>query len=355
LGTPGNTYQEAEAGEIYVGTSQIAGGDELTVELTAEMPGTVTAYTLVSGAGAPNFTSPAPVKNFHDGDFLYIQSEGDVADQGETIIYKLRLTEKDDDLTINTLTIGGQSVTQFGAMGLASLVGDEAYGSYYYGASGGGSVSITTVPADLVVAATMNSATSKVYYDHTQNNLDYLVGGFTDDTGHLGNLGSGLHYIALRVENELGEQGWYKFTVGFGRTTATISGLTVGGATVSLGTPGSIAMGAMYVPEYTGALSTVTLTTAQAGDGSTAAVIGTPADGATVRYDWGAVLNFGFPSYLPSGNWNTDGTGLFNGGSFFYDFAVAAPGVNGALIFVEVTSENGLTSNVYAVSCTVAD
>jgi hypothetical protein len=67
-------------------------------------------------------------------------------------------------------------------------------------------------------------------------------------------------------------------------------------------------------------------------------------------------FGFGFSFYYLSdaANWNTTGEGLFGGGTAG-GFIPVNPGVNGAFIVIEVTSEDGTAVNTYAVLCSVGE
>jgi hypothetical protein len=158
-------------------------------------------------------------------------------------------------------------------------------------------------------------------------------------------------YVKI-IPSDTTEAPWY-YGVHISRilsSDATLTGFTVGGVAATLSTPGNLG----GFGSFEGTAGTVTLTSAQAGDGSNVQVLAALPNGATVRYAWGG--NF-YGSYYPSGNWQTSGAGLFNGGTislFNGAFNIpVTPGVNGAVIFIEVTSENGGIVNLYAISCQV--
>jgi hypothetical protein len=136
---------------------------------------------------------------------------------------------------------------------------------------------------------------------------------------------------------------------------AKLTSVTVGGATATLAEPMKLsAPGGDFTSSFTGAYGSVNLTAAQAGDGSTVAVVATGLPGATIRYAWGVTANFaGVATYFSE--WQEGGTGLFDGGDpNGLGFLTAEPGVDGAVILIEVTSSTGLKA-VYAINCTVGE
>jgi hypothetical protein len=353
LGTPGTSLDDSALvpGEIWYGKTQA--GSTLTVTAQPEMSDSVVVVS-----GSTDFDSPAQVTAVNDS-YFYIRSAS-VQEQGETIYYKIKLIQKNDDLSLagNKVVINGVDATA-GRMGAHSLVGQEAWGAFHDGAvlDADGSVNIGAQSAPVNVVVTLTDVAGvTVEYSHTSNDRDYLV----DDenwsySNNLGNLPTA-EYVVLRLTSELGVQGWYKFRIGYGSSEAALTSVTVGEvSSTPVGTPGIFDQ--MLYGAYNGVPGTVTLTPSQAGDGSTVTVAAAASTGATVRYNWGGGMNFGFGmTYYLSGdaNWNTTGAGLFAGGTAA-GFITVPPGVNGAVVFIEVTSQDGTTVNTYAVSCAVGE
>jgi hypothetical protein len=365
MGTPASSWDAVtEPGEIWLGTSEVAGtiasGGILRVAATPEMSDTELTIAIAKANATPDFSASLEelnVKDYVTGDFLYIKSKSG-QEIGDTIYYKLRFVVKNDALTISNAKISDISVG-IGEVGLGSFPGDENYSfimgdaGYLFGAklatdATGGYAHILDASANVVVAVD-HEPTLKVEYGHTVERYDYAVEFGTSN--NLGKQGAVGEWIALQVTNELGEKAWYRFRIISEAANTTLTDIKVGGVSAtSLGTAG-ISDAAAY-GQFTGVPGTVTLTTAQAGDGSTVKVVATGPTGATYRYDWGA--NFYGANY-PGGAWKSTGDGLFVGGSLFGGGATVEPGVNGSLIFVEVTAKDGVTVAVYALNCVVSN
>jgi hypothetical protein len=258
--------------------------------------------------------------------------------------YKVRLVYGDTDSTLSGVNIGGVNLDTFPEANPVAE-GDKALRHQMSGSGPWASV---------VVNAGATSGSATVHYASAPAVNTPVANDAWSTSGTLSNIQSG-GYVFIRVTSEAGLASYYKIRLVYGSGDAALTSVTVGGAVASaLGTPG------IFNPEmggaYTGSPGTVTLTPDQAGDGSNVTVAAAASAGATVRYNWGGSMNFGMIFYYPSGdgNWNTTGQGLFGGGSFLYGMITVPAGVNGALIFIEVTSEDGTVVNTYAVSCAVS-
>jgi hypothetical protein len=174
-------------------------------------------------------------------------------------------------------------------------------------------------------------------------------------SGTLSDVSSG-QYVFIRVTSEAGTVNYYKVRIVYGSSEAALTSVTVGGVSAAtVGFPG--VFDPMMGGAYGGFPGTVTLTSAQAGDGSQVTVAAAASEGATVRYNWGGGMEFYGMTFYYLGDptsWNTTGEGLFAGG-MAGGFIPVSPGVNGAVVFIEVTSQDGTAVTTYAVLCTVSD
>jgi hypothetical protein len=328
LGTPAANYSGATAGDVILGSSQ-TGNFAVTSDTAGKK--TTLKYAKVTGSGSPVFDTAASFA-LAAGDIVYIQS---TAENGTVLVYKVTVSVLPDDTSLASINIAGQTPT-VGTSGNSFITATVASGQIVTVADAAALSSVT-------VAATPNDSAASIRYGTSAANTNPANWG---NSGTFTNLANGA-YIGVEVTAQDGTVRYYKFRIAYGNSNATLTGITVGGVSATLGTPGDLS--GMY-GAYTGTPGVVTLTPAQAGDGSSVTVAVTAPAGATVRYDWGA--NF-YGSNYAGGAWKATGDGLFAGGSLFGGGATVQPGVNNALIFVEVTSENGLTVNVYAVSCRV--
>jgi hypothetical protein len=267
-----------------------------------------------------------------------------VSENGEnTGYYKVRLVYGDTDATLSGVSIGGSNlVTLPEANPVAE--GDNAL---RYQMTGPGPWT------SVAVVANANSGNAAVHYASAPAVNTPIADDAWSTSGTLSSIQSG-QYVFIRVTSKAGPASYYKIRLVYGSGEAALSSVTVGGAAASsTGSPGifDMAIGGAY----NGFPGTVTLAPEQAGDGSNVTVAVAASPGATVRYNWGGSMNFGMVFYyLSEAAWNTTGQGLFGGGSFLYGMINVPAGVNGALIFIEVTSEDGTTVNTYAVSCAVS-
>jgi hypothetical protein len=268
-----------------------------------------------------------------------------VSENGEnTGYYKFRLIFGDPDATLSAVTINGGALESIPE---ANLTADGAIAARYRMSADG--------PWSVTAAATATSNKAVVHYAFAPTVNAPIAESAWSNNGTLSDVSSG-QYVFIRVTAEAGTVHYYKVQLSYGSSEATLTSVTVGGVSAAgVGLPGVFdpAMGGAYG----GTPAQVTLTSAQAGDGSQVTVAAVASEGATVRYNWGGGMSFGGPPayYVSEAPWNTTGEGLFVGGSFFFGFVTVPPGVNGALVFIEVTSQDGTTVNIYAVSCTVSD
>jgi hypothetical protein len=156
-------------------------------------------------------------------------------------------------------------------------------------------------------------------------------------------------FVIIRVKNQDTLDYYYKVQVAYGSSDAELTGVTVGGVTATIGTPGNEVAGGFgsNITGYTA--GAVTLTTAEATPpaGVAVAISGLSAD-ATAEYGlgmafWGSLMPpWGPPFGL---GWLSSGAGLFS-----------APGtaINGAYILVRVTSEDRTVQQVYVIVATVS-
>ncbi|MDR2477464.1 MAG: hypothetical protein LBD18_06745 [Treponema sp.] len=164
------------------------------------------------------------------------------------------------------------------------------------------------------------------------------------------------YFVIVWAKNEAdGLDYYYKVRVLYGNSDATVTEIKVGMVTATLGTPG-VFLSTGFIPNQfaNGTLGTVTITSTEAGDGSSMVVSATAANNSIhIEYDWGGIMEYFGP--LPFGTRvpNTTGTGLFAGG-VVNQYVVARSGVNDAYIFAVATSEDRSVVAVYAVKCSVS-
>jgi hypothetical protein len=274
-----------------------------------------------------------------------------VSENGQnTAYYKVRLVYGSTDASLSGITINSTSP---GTLPEANVTADGSTMLRYEMSSAGpwSNVAVAAAPTDTVNA--------QVHYAFAPAVNATIADETWSTSGTLSGPISSGQYVFIRVTSESGIANYYKLRLVYGSAEASLTSVTIGGATTSsLGTPGIFdqAMGGVY----NGAPGAVTLTSEQAGDGSSVTVAAVASADATLRYNWGGAMDFSFMGmgifyYLSdAANWNTTGGGLFAGG-MAAGFVSVAPGVNGALIFIEVTSEDGTTVNTYAISCAVGE
>jgi hypothetical protein len=169
LGTPGASLDDSALvpGEIWYGKTQE--NTALTITAQAEMSDSV-----VTVSGDSNFDTPTAVSAVNNN-FIYVRSSS-AQEQGETIYYKIKLVQKNDDLSLveNKVVINSVDATA-GRMGAHSLVGQEAWGAFNDGAvlDTGGYVNINTTAetASNPVSVTVNLA------DSTGVTVEYILSG----------------------------------------------------------------------------------------------------------------------------------------------------------------------------------
>ena len=365
LGTPADSWNAVtETGELLVGTNEVAGqnpsGGSLTLGFTTQGggAGAQATYALAKGAAAPSFGATVSWTGVEDGDWLYVRSVRTIAgDETLPLFYKIKLTVKNDNLALTSLTVGGQT---------ASVTADSI-GWNNFGASTIVDVSLTSATQPLTYSAAAAAATTTVGFG-TVSGAEDAAPAFSASSSAQIPSGS---ILCLELVNELGEKGYYRVRVVIGSTAASISGATIAGKTVTLAAPGGLVdvdvdgnptIGQFLVAgdggPVPGTAASINFTIAEetAATNPAVAVTGTSPN-ATVSYTWGA---FYTPDYFADiENWQSTGTGLFEGGnivvpSFFGPITVPiAAGLHGAVIFIRVTSESNTVSNVYAISCTV--
>jgi hypothetical protein len=336
-------------GTTAVNHTMSVAGPWSTVSVSATLDsssgGARIAYAVASegntNTAAADFSDAGSFTNVASGHYVVIRV---VSENGEnTGYYKVRLVFGDADNTLTAITINSETAT----VPEPNVTADGAAAGRHQMSSAGPWTSVAVVVtkgSDKATVAYASAATVNTTIDDS----------VWVSSGPLSNINSG-QYVFIRVTSEAGTVNYYKLRLVYGSGEAALTSVTVGGASASaLGTPG-IFDSAMF-GVYSGTPGAVTLTAEQAGDGSSVKVAATASENATVRYNWGGGMNFGGMFYYLSGdaNWNTTGEGLFGGGMVAGFISVPA-GVNDALIFIEVTSEDGTTVNTYAVSCSVGE
>ncbi|MDR2477158.1 MAG: hypothetical protein LBD18_05165 [Treponema sp.] len=327
LGTPNANYSNATAGSVTLGASQA--NSSLTVTPVTTGRKTSLKYAKVTGSGAPNFDTGASL-SLNAGDVVYIQA---TAENGSVLVYKIEVGLLSDDTSLGSVSIADQTATIGNSA--ASFTAAEVKVVTVDNENALANVTVTANPTDTLAGVRYGTSTANT------NPVNWST------TGTFTSLTNGA-YIGVEVTAQDGTVNYFKFRIAYGNSDATPTAITVGGVSVTLGTPGTYSGNGPFAG---GTAGSVTLTAEQAGNGSNVTVAATLPSGATVRYNWGADF---FGSQYTAGTWNTTGAGLFAGGSAFGGFVTVDPGVNNALIFIEVTSENGIVVNVYAVSCRVS-
>ncbi|MDR1215257.1 MAG: hypothetical protein LBK25_01085 [Treponema sp.] len=236
VGKPGTSLDDPslEEGEVWYGTSQE--GTEVALEVTPKFASTQYLVATGSGSGEPAFEESSGKVTLTNGNFVYIYTTGEGGTQDA--YYKIKLTAKDDNRTLTSVTINGDTM-DIGQMGTHSFPGAEAYGNYSNGAelatTGNRSTYTAAALSNLsavTVAATPASNKSTVTYGHATDERSYLV-----DFGTSGSLGKlkADEYIALEVTSELGDKGWYKFHT----PLSSVSSVSIGTSSI---TPGKYAV-----------------------------------------------------------------------------------------------------------------
>jgi hypothetical protein len=314
--------------------------------LTTSSGGARIAYAVASEGNtdtpAANFSDTGSFSNVALGHYVVIRV---VSENGEnTGYYKVRLVFGDAIDTLSAITINNAAIE---TVPDPNVTADGAN-------AGRHQMSVAGPWASVTVGVTKGSEKATVAYASAPAVNASIADAAWSDSGTLSNIQSG-QYVFIRVTSEAGTVNYYKIRLVYGSSEAALSSVIVGGVSASLSLAGIFdpAMGGAY----TGSAGTVTLTPEQAGDGSAVTVAATASSGATVRYNWGGGMEFYGMTfyYLSEAAWNTTGAGLFGGGSFFYGMINVPSGVNGALIFIEVTSQDGTAVNTYAVSCAVSE
>jgi hypothetical protein len=231
VGKPGTSLEDTalEAGEVWYGTSRE--GSEVALTVTPKFAST--KYQVASGSEttAPAFVdaTDSDKVTLTSGNFVYVHTTGEGGTQDA--YYKIKLTPKDDNTTLATVTINGQTMT-LGQKGTHSFPGAEAYGNYSNGAeldTNGGSSYTATALSDLnsvTITATAGSDKATVTYGHATDERNYLIE--YGASGALGKLKAD-EYIAVEVTSELGDKGWYKFNA----PLSALSALSVGSVAVT--------------------------------------------------------------------------------------------------------------------------
>jgi hypothetical protein len=302
VGKPGTALDDPslEEGEVWYGTSQE--GTEVTLEVTPKFASTPYLVATGNGSGEPAFEESSGKVTLTSGNFIYIHTTGEGGTQDA--YYKIKLTAKDDNRTLTSVTINGDTM-DIGQMGTHSFPGAEAYGNYSDGAelaTTGNRSSYTAAALSnlsaITVVATTASDKSTVTYGHATDERSYLVD--FGDSGSLGKLKAD-EYIALEVTSELGEKGWYKFQT----LLPSISSVSVG--TVTNITPGKYAIrNGTFGVNFTGTATVVLVPPDELASASLTLTVtkATGFENATIEYGTG--------NGLPS-NWNSTPPAITDG------------------------------------------
>jgi hypothetical protein len=154
-------------------------------------------------------------------------------------------------------------------------------------------------------------------------------------------------FVIIQVKNQDTLDYYYKVQVSYGSSEAAITGVTVGGVTATIGSPGVEVAGGFGSTINGYVAGAVALTATQAASPADVKVeISGLSEGATVEYGLG--MNYGvlYPPFGPpyGAGWLATGTGLF-----------AMTPVNGAIILIRVTSEDKGTQKIYVINSTVSN
>lgn len=241
---------QTQEGEIWFGNNE--NGTQLNVIATPEdidstvLIATGTANDSAATLFPPNYTSPASI-TVNNGNYLYIKSISADAENGETIFYKLKLVAKSTNLDISDITIqanGGNPVSFVaGAPGTNGFGGGENHRDGAQLDPGNGAKNILQIdpgtPIEVTVLIGTPPAGSKVRYgctDFFNAQEDVFSSGHKmlvyQENNVLSNVTS-LDYIAVEVENELGDKGWYAFRVAIG-PSSDVTTMEINGTTVNL-------------------------------------------------------------------------------------------------------------------------
>jgi hypothetical protein len=324
VGVPGASWNDENIveGEVWYGTSQE--GTQLPLTVIKELSTTTWKAAVAPDGTAPTFDTVTTITPIN-GQYLYLET---ASPDGGLSYYKIKLTAKNDDRSLTSVTIGGRTMG-IGALGTHSFPGAEAYGNYSNGAElaqNGTGIFDWTNLADLNSVAIVVEATNSldIKYGHTETERDYLID-FTADANLSLKIGE---WIALEVTSELGEKGWYKFRA---KDADIVNGGTLGGnavtpgkMTVTPGTFGTTITGTAYQLLLEEALTgSVTLNVTSI-DGIT----GLTVEAGIMTADWGGP---GLPS-----SWNN---GTFSNGIAF-----------DSTVMLRVTANQLAGTQYYAVS-----
>ena len=366
LGTPAEEWANAKPGELIVGVSELAGTvpmgtstvADIWLDVALEYEDDVAEIVVTRGNAVPDFENNVVdmdafgITDLENGDWLNIRVTSD-RQEGTVSYYRIGIVAKNDDFTFpdNSIAINGVAF-ELGNLGHHSLVGQEAWGSYFNGAQLVDRPLALPLGGNVLITATPTAATTTVGFAYTDNTLDYLMGAFT--TGNnLGDLPNGI-IVAMEVTNELGETVYYRFRIGRGSDDTALTGITVGGVPVaSLGTPRPIVVtpgfwgGATISWPAPGVPGEIVLTgeQAQALVDSANPISADGHSGATIMFARGTGAAGTTPPNPTANVWTATGEGLFP----MFD------GVNDARIYVNVQAENGMAAIAYAITITVAD
>jgi len=350
LGKPAETWNgvaDDDVGELLVGTNELAGKSPLGVAGLALSFSPVPAsnltvkYAFVQGTAEPNFVDASALlwTTVASADWLYVSSARTGSDI-PPLFYKIKLTVKNDSLELASLTLNTEVVTLAAANFGATFAAATAVVKEF-----------STSPVNKIVdyVAETEADTTTILYSITASSAaptwaDKATTGTTIPSGST---------LGLELTSELGDKGYYRVQVVYGSDATTITGITVGGQTVTLEDAGTLAPldDIAETGQFSGDIGDVYLTLAQSTT-TTIAVNGL-ASGATVEYTWGINLNDDY--FAKIDEWNTTQTHVFAGGtitipSIFGNIpTVVAAGPRNAVIYVRVTSERGTSSDIYAI------
>jgi len=215
LGTPAASWDAVTAtGELLLGTNELLGknpkGDNLTLILSrVPTVGTTVAYAIAKGDDAPGtYTASVPWATVADGDWLYVRStQSGGGSDAPMLYYKIKLSEKDDSLTLASLRINNQD--------LLSEIEQSTLGWPSFAAATPTVVSLDPKPTDTSAVALTATTTSP-----TTIGFAIVEAAGEPETfsavPSAANIPNGT-VIAFKLTNALGEDGYYLVHVAYGK------------------------------------------------------------------------------------------------------------------------------------------
>jgi hypothetical protein len=316
LGTPASTWNAAglAAGKVVLTTA--AQLSAAAVAVTKGDAGESVYFGSATGTAAPAFGTTSGTSTaitFNANDYLYVKVVA--ADTATTLIYKIQVqvqqAAKSNVATLSAISVAGQAAT-LGTPGA----------TYNAAAIAAGAVSLASAQATgAAIVATPTNANASIQYAQVTGS-----GAPTFGTTASFTFANGDYLYIQVISQDSSATEVYKVVVSVG-TDATVTAITVGGV--------SLAPSNSYIPSP-GA------TPAAAGDGGAVyitSVSSSPLTVAATPKDSGATVQYAY-----SAGQNGSTSALSFSGTASYTFA------DDDLIYVKVTSANGVNTNYYKVT-----